>query len=107
MKQCVVGIRRPDEMEVATKGKDAPMVWFPSMATKAVVLSEDNRTLLLIIENARPKTPSKLAALSGRQVPNLSRTLRMMASYRLVSHKRNIREIEPTALSIESLIVLG
>lgn len=106
MKRCVVGIRRPGETEVATKGKDVPTVWFPSMATMAAVLSEDNRALLRIIKDARPKTLTELAALSGRQVPNLSRTLRMMASYGLVALKRNVREIEPTALAIQFLVVL-
>jgi predicted transcriptional regulator len=106
MKRCVVGIRRPGESEVATKGKDLPTVWFPSMATMAAVLSEDNRALLRVIRDAKPKTLTELAALSGRQVPNLSRTLRMMAGYGLVELKRNVREIEPITLATEFLVVL-
>lgn len=107
MKRCVVGIRRHGESEVAAKGKGVPTVWFPSMATMAAVLSEDNRVLLRIIRDAKPKTLTELAALSGRQVPNLSRTLRMMAGYGLVELKRNVREIEPIALATEFLVVLG
>jgi predicted transcriptional regulator len=41
------------------------------------VLSEDSRMLLRIICDAKPKTLTELAALSGRQVPNLSCTLRI------------------------------
>jgi predicted transcriptional regulator len=107
MKRCVVGIRRPGESEVIAKGREAPTVWFPSMATMAAVLSEDNRALLRIIRDAKPKTLTELAALSGRQVPNLSRTLRMMEGYGLVTLKKNVREIEPLALATEFKVILG
>lgn len=107
MKRCVVGIRRSGESGVAAKGKNIPTVWFPSMATMAAVLSEDNRALLCIIRDAKPKTLTELAALSGRQVPNLSRTLRMMEGYGLVKLKKNVREIEPLALATEFKVMLG
>lgn len=106
MKRCVVGISRGGDAEVAGSGKYAPTVWFPSMAA---VLSEDNRTLLCVIRDAKPKTLTELtelAALSGRQVPNLSRTLRMMEGYGLVELKRNAREIEPIARATDFLVVL-
>lgn len=106
MKRCIVGIRRGGDAEVAGSGKYAPSVWFPSMATMAAVLSEDNRALLCVIRDAKPKTLTELAALSGRQVPNLSRTLRMMESYGLVELKRNVREIEPIARATDFLVVL-
>ena len=107
MKRCVVGIRRPGESQGAVAKKDVPTVWFPSMATMAAVLSEDNRALLRIIREAKPKTLTELAALSGRQVPNLSRTLRMMEGYGLVSLHKAVRETRPTALATEFLVVLG
>lgn len=44
MKCCVVGIGRPGDEEPAS-GKETPTVWFPSMATMAAVLSEDNQAL--------------------------------------------------------------
>ncbi len=96
----------PAHPEVTAKGKDAPTVWFPSMATMAAVLSEDNRALLRLIRDAKPKTLTELAALSGRQVPNLSRTLRMMEGYGLVALKKNVREIEPTALATSFKILI-
>ncbi len=76
------------------------------MATMAAVLSEDNRALLRVIRDAKPKTLTALAALSDRQVPNLSRTLRMMAGYGLVELKKSVRDVQPTALATEFLVIL-
>ncbi|RYZ92194.1 MAG: MarR family transcriptional regulator [Proteobacteria bacterium] len=77
------------------------------MATMAAVLSEDNQTLLRLIRDKQPKSLTELAKLTGRQVPNLSRTLRMMEGYGLVELKKNVREIEPIALATEFMILLG
>lgn len=107
MKRCIVGIRRAGAQETSTYGKDAPSVWFPSMATMAAVLSEDNQALLRLIHEAKPRTLTELATLSGRQVPNLSRTLRMMAGYGLVALKKNVREVEPVALATSFKILIN
>ena len=88
MKRCVVGIRSTDEPDATVSGKQVPTVWFPSMATLAAVLSEDNRALLRLIHDQRPSSLTALAELTGRQVPNLSHTLRMMESYGLVMLKK-------------------
>lgn len=106
MKRCVVGIRRPGDPEPPS-GKNTPTVWFPSMATMAAVLSEDNQTLLRLIRDQLPKSLTELAELTGRQVPNLSRSLRMMEGYGLVALKKNVREIEPIALATEFTILIG
>lgn len=106
MKRCIVGIRRPGESRRAVAKKDVPTVWFPSMATMAAVLSEDNQSLLRLIRDKRPKSLTELAELTGRQVPNLSRTLRMMESYGLVALKKNVREIEPMALATSFKILI-
>jgi predicted transcriptional regulator len=106
MKRCVVGIRRSGDAVNASSGTDIPTVWFPSMATMAAVLSEDNQALLRVIRDAKPKTLTELATLSGRQVPNLSRTLRIMAGYGLVELKRNVREVEPIALATSFKILI-
>jgi predicted transcriptional regulator len=84
-----------------------PMIWFPSMATMAAVLSEDNQALLRLISERRPKSLTGLAELTGRQVPNLSRTLRMMEGYGLVALKKNVREIEPIALATSFKILIN
>ncbi|WP_213896328.1 MarR family transcriptional regulator [Pseudomonas aeruginosa] len=104
MKRCIVGIRQPEGPP--PKGSETPSIWFPSLALLAAVLSDDNRRLLRLIHDQQPKSLTELAELSGRKVPNLSRTLRMMADYGLVSLQRNVRDVQPTALATEFLVVL-
>ena len=74
--------------------------------TLAAVLSEDNRALLRLIHDQRPPSLTALAELTGRQVPNLSRTLRMMESYGLVALKKSAREIAPVALATSYKILI-
>ncbi|MDR2878132.1 MAG: helix-turn-helix domain-containing protein [Chromatiales bacterium] len=76
------------------------------MATLAAVLSEDNRALLRVIRDQRPQSLTALAALTGRRVPNLSRSLRMMEGYGLVRLNREGHGVEPVALATEFLVVL-
>lgn len=112
MNRCVAGVRRPGE-PIRTQNehdehdeRDLPTVWFSSIASLAAVLSDDNRALLRTIQDHRPRSLTELAEITGRKVPNLSRTLRMMASYGLVKLNRNMREIEPVALVTKFLVVL-
>ena len=106
MKRCVVGIGSSAERKQTYRAQHAPTIWFVSMASMAAVLSDDNRALLRTIRDQQPKSLTELAALTGRKVPNLSRTLRMMAGYGLVELKKNVRDVQPTALATEFLVVL-
>jgi len=103
---CDISVCLPIDQE-SPPGKETPTVWFPSMATMAAVLSEDNQALQRLMCNQRPKYLTELAELTGRQVPNLSRTLRMMEGYGLVELKKNMREIEPIALATSFKILIG
>jgi predicted transcriptional regulator len=106
MKRRTVGIHRPEDQNLPTIGRGQPSIWFPSMATMAAVLSEDNRALLRLISDQRPKSLTALAALSGRRVPNLSRSLRMMEGYGLVKLKRDGHGVEPVALATSFKILI-
>jgi predicted transcriptional regulator len=106
MKRCIVGIQRADGSHPHRSGGQTPEIWFPSLASLAAVLSDDNRRLLRLINEKQPKSLTELAELSGRKVPNLSRTLRLMADYGLVSLQRNVRDVQPTVLATEFLVVL-
>jgi predicted transcriptional regulator len=65
-----------------------PKIWFSSMESLAQVLSSRNKMLLELIAQTKPRSMTELAHLSGRQKSNLSRTLKTMENYGLVSLKR-------------------
>jgi predicted transcriptional regulator len=64
---------------------DEPKIWFTSIESFAKVLSESNRELLKIIDERNPQSLKELETLTGRRVSNLSRTLKTMNRYGLVS----------------------
>jgi predicted transcriptional regulator len=65
-----------------------PKVWFPSTESLVRVLSEKNRLLLGTIKKSEPKSLAELAELTGRKKSNLSRTLKTMQRYGIVTLKR-------------------
>jgi predicted transcriptional regulator len=62
-----------------------PKVGFPSIESLAHVLSAGNRELLDVIASRQPRSIQELAEMTGRKKSNLSRTLRTMAGYGIVS----------------------
>ena len=59
-----------------TPGPDEPKLWFASIESLARVLSNENRALIDLIIETRPKSLAELEASSGRAKSNLSRTLK-------------------------------
>ncbi len=97
MKTITIGIMPQAEMRARAlsiaKGKykpkpGEPKIWFPSMRSVAEVLSDENRNLLHVIRESQPQSLGELSQLTGRQVSNLSRTLKTMCNYGLVELKR-------------------
>lgn len=93
MKTLKIGIAGYDRMKERTvaiargelkPARDEPKVWFTSVESFAKVLSHRNRDLLTLIAREKPGSLSELAALSGRNKSNLSRTLKTMSRYGLV-----------------------
>jgi predicted transcriptional regulator len=66
-------------------GPDEPKMWFSSLESFAKVLSEKNRELLGVIAATKPASINELAEKTGRALSNLSRTLKTMERYGLVS----------------------
>ena len=78
--------------------KDEPKVWFESLQSLAQVLSDENRVLLKVIEEQKPKSIKALEEITGRKSSNLSRTLHTMASYGIVDLlKQRTKELIPIA----------
>lgn len=93
MKTLEVGIATYSEMKQRTMTiavgelnpkRTDPNVWFTSMQSAARILSGENRMLLGLIAAERPDSIAELAALSGRNPSNLSRTLKTMHRLGLV-----------------------
>ena len=100
MKTLLVGIASYKTMKKRTleiaRGerkvkRDEPKVWFTSVESFAKVLSDRNRTLMELIRAHHPESLAELAELSGRKKSNLSRTLKTMEHYGLVSLKEGPR----------------
>lgn len=114
MKVIVVGILPQDRIrermlaiargEYKPKASD-PKVWFTSMRSLAEVLSDENRALLKVIQEAKPQSISSLADMTGRKPSNLSRTLKTMSNYGFVEMKRENRHVRPIAKATEFRIV--
>lgn len=100
MRTLRVGIASYEQMKARTiaiasgKYKPAagePKVWFASAESFARVLSDRNRALLGIIAESSPESLARLAELTGRKKPNLSRTLKTMERYGFVQLSRGAR----------------
>ncbi|MDZ7896253.1 MAG: helix-turn-helix domain-containing protein [Sphingobium sp.] len=81
MKTRAMRIARGEEKPAA----DNPKVWFTSTESFAQVLSSGNRELLRVIDEQSPRSLDELSQITGRAKSSLSRTLKTMASYGLVS----------------------
>lgn len=87
MKERTLAIARGDYRPA----RGEPTVWFTSIESFAKVLSERNRELLTLIAQEKPDSLTELAALSGRNKSNLSRTLKTMARHGLVELEKGRR----------------
>ncbi len=114
MKAVVIGILPQDRIrarllaiargDYKPKPSD-PKIWFTSMRSLAEVLSDENRALLKVIQDAKPESISSLAGMTGRKASNLSRTLKTMSNYGFVEMKREQRHVRPIAKATEFRIV--
>ena len=116
MKAITIGIMSQERMRARAlkiaKGQykpkpGEPKIWFPSMRSVAEVLSDENRALLHVIHESQPESLGELAQLTGRQLSNLSRTLKTMCNYGLVELKRadGGKQVRPIAKATEFRIL--
>jgi len=114
MKTIVVGIMPQDQIrermlsiargDYRPKSTD-PKIWFTSMRSLAEVLSDDNRALLKVIQEAKPQSITSLADITGRKPGNLSRTLKTMSNYGFVEMRRENRHVRPIVKGTDFRIV--
>ena len=94
MKTLKVGIADYETMKARTlriaRGQERPRpgdpkVWFTSTESFARILSASNRELLRTIAARAPASLDELSQMTGRAKSNLSRTLKKMAEFGLVT----------------------
>ncbi|HEI1503948.1 TPA: transcriptional regulator, partial [Escherichia coli] len=74
---------------------DEPSVWFSSINAAGQALSNENISLLRLMDEEKPQTMTELAELSGRKLSNLSVTLKMLSSYGFVSLEKKGNTVHP------------
>lgn len=103
-RQMNIGIMSRDNYKQYTidiaKGKiipneNDPKIWFESVESMAQILSTRNQELLRTIKENKPQSLTELAVASGRQISNLSRTLKSMERYGIVTLLRESGSIRP------------
>lgn len=87
--------------------KGEPRVWFPSLKSLAQVLGSENRELLRIIQEQKPRSLRELGAVTGRKPGNLSRTLKTMYHYGIVDLVKRNRTIRPIVRATDFKVEFG
>lgn len=92
-----------DEMMAVARGErpappDAAEQSFESVEALMRLLTPENRQLLALIRDRKPKSIAELAQLSGRAAPNLTRTLAKLEAVGFVRMEEDARRRVPTAI---------
>lgn len=90
------------EMRAVARGErlappDVARSSFNSVAALARLLTPENRALLALIRDRKPRSITELAQWTGRAVPNLTRTLEKLAAAELLTLAGDGRRKVPAA----------
>jgi len=78
-----------------TPSQDEPKIWFESLKSMSQVLGNENQELLRVILEKKPLSLGELEQLTGRRKANLSRTLKTLERYGIVSLDREKNRLVP------------
>src|SRR5579863_2143789 len=96
-----------EEMRAVARGeaKASPLPAAPLLAA----LSREALELLAVLLHKHPASVSELVELTGRAQPNISRSLQLLARYRLIQLTREGREVraEPIAKAVRIDLATG
>lgn len=87
--------------------KDEPKIWFESIQSMAQVLSEENRKLLELINIHKPSSLVELGILSKRKISNLSRTLKTLQNYKIVTIDKSKGTVVPKVVATNFMVEFG
>ena len=92
-----------DEMKAFARGEraapaDAAKPSFNSVEALARLLTPDNRRLLAVIRDRKPRSVAELAQMTGRAAPNVTRTLAKLEAAGFVTMETIGRRKAPRAM---------
>lgn len=87
--------------------KDEPKIWFESIKSMAQILSNENQELLKIILKNAPKSLKELEELTGRAKLNLSRTLKTLERYGIVTLHKEKQSVVPEVIATDFRVEFG
>jgi len=87
--------------------KNEPKIWFESLSSMAQVLSSENQALLKTILERKPNSLGELEQMTGRKKANLSRTLKTLERYGVVSLDREKNRLIPKVHATDFKVEFG
>ncbi len=84
-----------------------PKIWFESIKSLAQVLSSENQDLLKLIVERKPRSLTELEQISHRKKSNLSRTLKTLECYGIVSLKKENGKVVPEVKATNFRVEFG
>ena len=98
-----------EEMKAVARGKrpapaDAGRLSFNSVEAVVRLLTPDNRRLLALIRDRKPRSVAELAAMTGRAQPNLTRTLAKLEAVGFITMKAVGRRKIPS-VAVKKIVV--
>lgn len=92
--------------EYKPKSND-PKIWFESVKSLSQVLSNENQELLKLIIQYEPQSLTELEKISHRKKSNLSRTLKTLESYGIVSLIKENGKVIPKVKATDFRVEFG
>ena len=92
--------------EYKPKSND-PKIWFESVKSLSQVLSNENQELLKFIIQYKPQSLTELEKICHRKKSNLSRTLKKLESYGIVSLIKENGKVVPKVKATDFRVEFG
>ena len=92
--------------EYKPKSSD-PKIWFESVKSLSQVLSNENQELLKFIIEYKPQSLTELEKIKKRKKSNLSRTLKKLESYGIVTLIRENGKVIPKVKATDFRVEFG
>jgi len=86
---------------------DEPKIWFESLQSMSQVLGNENQKLLKVILEKKPRSLAELEQLTGRKKANLSRTLKTLERYGVVTLNMDKNRLVPKVRATDFKVEFG